>query len=79
VNVVAGKKMSTAVGRVNTVRVEPAIFDDNREVRSRGTLSIWLTDDARHIPVKAQVKAPIGTIDIKLKRIRYGDADIAQK
>ena len=38
VNVVAGKKMSTPVGRVNTVRVEPAIFDGNREVRPRGTL-----------------------------------------
>jgi hypothetical protein len=79
VNVMAGKRISTAAGRVNTVRVEPAIFDGNREVRPRGTLAIWLTDDARHLPVKAQVKAPIGTIDIKLKRVTYRDADIAQK
>lgn len=78
VNVFAGKRMSTAAGRVNTVRVEPAIFDGNREVRPRGTLAIWLTDDSRHLPVKAQVKAQIGTIDIKLKRVSYREADIAQ-
>lgn len=78
VNVVAGKKMRTAVGRVNTVRVEPAIFDGNREVRPRGMLTIWLTDDPRHIPVKAQVKAPIGNVDINLKRVTYRDASIAR-
>lgn len=77
VDVLAGKKLSTALGRVNTLRLEPAIFDGNREVRRRGTLSIWLTDDARHIPVKAEVKAPIGTVDIKLKRIIYRDQNVA--
>ena len=78
VNVVAGKRMGTAVGRVNTVRVEPSIFDGNREVRSRGTLTIWLTDDRRHIPVKAQIKVPIGNVDINLKRVTYRDASIAR-
>jgi hypothetical protein len=78
VNVVAGKKLSTAVGRVNTVRVEPAIFDGNRAVRPRGTLTIWMTDDARHIPVKAQVKAQIGNVDINLKRVTFRDAAMAR-
>ncbi len=79
VDVVAGKKMSTALGRVNTVELEPAIFDGNREVRKRGTLSIWVTDDARHIPVKAQVKANIGTVDIKLKSISYRERNVARQ
>lgn len=79
VNIVAGKKMQTAVGRVNTITVEPAIFDGEREVRPRGAFTISMTDDARHLPVKAQVKSNIGTIDIKLKRVSYRDADIAQK
>jgi hypothetical protein len=79
VNVVAGKKMNTAVGRVNTIGVEPAIFDGDRIVRPRGALAIWFTDDARHLPVKAQVKSALGTIDIKLKRVSYRDADVAQK
>jgi hypothetical protein len=79
VNIVTGKRMNTAVGRVNTVTVEPAIFDGEREVRPRGAVTISMTDDARHLPVKAQVKSNIGTIDIKLKRVSYRDADIAEK
>lgn len=79
VNVVAGKRLRTAVGRVNTVRVEPAIFDGEREVRPRGTLTVWMTDDPRHLPVKALVKAPIGNVDINLKRATYRDAAVARK
>lgn len=79
VNVVAGKKMNTAIGRVNTIAVEPAILDGDRVVRPRGALAIWLTDDVRHLPVKAQIKSALGTIDIKLKRVTYREADIAQK
>ncbi len=79
INVVAGKRMNTAIGRVNTVAVEPDIFDGERAVRPRGALAIWMTDDARHLPVKAQVKSAIGMIDIKLKRVSYSDADLAQK
>jgi hypothetical protein len=79
VDVISGKKMSTALGRVNTVRLEPAIFDGSREVRKRGTLSIWLTDDARHIPVKAHVRSNIGTVDIKLKSISYRERNVARQ
>jgi hypothetical protein len=79
VNIVTGKRMNTAVGRVNTITVEPAIFDGEREVRPRGALTISMTDDARHLPVKAQVKSNLGTIDIKLKRVSYRDAEIAEQ
>ena len=78
VNVAAGKKMGTAVGRVSTVRVEPAIFDGDRIVRPRGTLTLWFTDDQRHLPVKAQIRVPIGNVDINLKRVTYQSAAIAQ-
>ncbi len=69
VNAVERKQLNTVLGRVKTVRVEPNLFGDTRLVRARGALSIWLTDDDRHIPVKAQLKVDIGTFDIKLKRV----------
>lgn len=72
VAVVERKRIKTILGPVDAVRVEPAIFGDDRVIRSRGTLSIWVTDDARRIPVKAQLKVPIGTFDITLKRVSYG-------
>jgi hypothetical protein len=55
------------------VRVDPALFGENGLVRSRGALSIWITDDGRRLPVRAQLKVDIGTFDIKLKRVSYGD------
>jgi hypothetical protein len=35
----------------------------------KGEFSIWITDDAHHIPVGGRVKTDYGTFDIKLKRI----------
>jgi hypothetical protein len=63
------KRINTVLGRVNVVRVEPAIFGQDRMIRSDGKLSIWITDDSRHLPVWAQLKINLGTVDIKLKRI----------
>ncbi len=65
------KQLKTVLGRVNTVRIEPALFGQDGIVRSRGTLSVWITEDSRHLPVKAQLKVDMGTFDIKLKRVSY--------
>ena len=73
VAVLERKQISTVIGRVNAVRVEPALFGDSSLVRGRGTLSIWITEDSRHLPVRAQLKVDIGTFDIKIKRVSYSD------
>jgi hypothetical protein len=71
------RRINTVLGRVNAVRVEPAIFGQDRMIRSDGKLAIWITDDRRHLPVWAQVKLNLGTVDIKLKRIN-GDQTLAR-
>ncbi len=71
VAVVERKQLKTVLGKVNAVRVDPALFGENGLVRSRGSLSIWITDDSRRLPVKAQLKVDLGTFDIKLKRVSY--------
>ena len=48
---------------------------DTALVRARGALSIWVTEDDRHLPVRAQLKVDIGTFDIKLKRVSYSDVE----
>ena len=73
VAVVERKELNTVLGRVSAVRVDPALFGENGLVRSRGSLSIWITEDSRRLPVKAQLKVDIGTFDIKLKRVSYGN------
>jgi hypothetical protein len=71
VAVVERKRIDTVLGRVNAFRVEPAMFGAANLSRSRGQLSIWITDDDRHLPVRAQLKVDIGTFDIKLKRLSF--------
>ena len=67
------KEIDTVLGRVNAIRIEPALFGDNSAVRARGKLSIWVTDDDRRLPVRAQLKVDMGTFDIKLKQVAYPD------
>jgi len=64
-------EIDTILGKVKAIRVEPALFGDNAPVRARGQLSIWITQDERHLPVRAQLKVDLGTFDIKLKRVTY--------
>jgi hypothetical protein len=65
-------KMKTVLGEVQTVRVEPDAFGEGRLLRGRGKISIWFTDDARHIPVRAHINNDLGTLDIKLKSMNGG-------
>jgi hypothetical protein len=65
------KEIETVLGRVNTIRIDPALFGDNAAVRAKGKLSIWVTDDARRLPVRAQLKVEMGTFEIKLKEVSY--------
>lgn len=65
------KEIETTLGKVKAIRIEPALFGDSSVVRGRGQLSIWITQDERHLPVRAQLKVDLGTFDIKLKRVTY--------
>ena len=70
VKVVEKKRMRTILGRVDVLRVNPELFGPGRLIdKEKGEFSIWVTDDARHIPVGGRVKSDYGTFDIKLKRI----------
>ena len=71
VAVVERKRIKSSLGYLYALRVEPALFGDRGMVKDEGRFSIWLTDDDRHIPLRAQVKVPSGTFDIKLKRVTY--------
>jgi hypothetical protein len=70
--VVERKKMKTVVGEVSVLKVEPEIFGEGRLLQGRGTMYIWFTDDARHIPVRAHISNEMGTLDIKLKSVKPG-------
>lgn len=70
VQVVEKKRMKTVLGRVDALRVVPELFGPERLIdEEKGEFSIWVTADARHIPIGGRVKTDYGTFDIKLKRV----------
>jgi hypothetical protein len=69
VRVVEKKRLKTALGRVETLRVDPEVFGPNRMVPTEGRFSIWFTNDNRRIPVSARIKNKYGTFDITLRKV----------
>ena len=70
VQVVEKKRMKTILGRINVLRVNAELFGPGRLIDDEnGEFAIYITDDARHIPVGGHVKTDYGTFDVRLKRI----------
>lgn len=69
VKVTATELQNTIFGKVMCLRVEPQIFGKGRMIESKGSMMIWLTDDARRIPVRSQVNTNLGRIEVRLRKI----------
>lgn len=78
VKVGARKRMKTIVGRVQTVRVDIGIFGEGRLVDRKGEMTLWITDDARRLPVRARLDTDVGTLDITLKKVSGGNSNASQ-
>lgn len=71
VRVTAREQQKSVLGRIWCFRVEPEIFGANRLIEQKGSLILWITDDARRIPVRTQINADIGRVEVKLKTVSY--------
>lgn len=70
VRVVERKRMKTVLGKVQTLRVDIDLFGAEHLVTGReGSMTLWLTDDARRIPVRAHLDTDVGALEIKLKKV----------
>jgi hypothetical protein len=69
VRVTRRETQKTVLGRVMCFRVEPEVFGVNRLIEQEGSMIIWITDDARRIPVRSQIKSDIGKIEVKLRQV----------
>lgn len=66
------KQIKTAVGKVSVVRLDVDLFGEGRPLEGDGKMSIWMTTDARHLPVRARMSSDLGQLDIKLKKYSNG-------
>jgi hypothetical protein len=67
IEVVVKDREQIAANSVNfrAVRLEAKIFD-GRFIRRSGQMMVWLSDDARRIPLKAKIKTGGATITVEL-------------
>ena len=65
VQVLKKEKLKTIFGEVATILIKPLIKSEGIFER-KGEIFIWLTDDARRIPVKMKTKVAIGSITATL-------------
>jgi hypothetical protein len=72
---VARERIKTGVGTFQTIKVDVRIFK-GRFLRREGQLFVWMTDDARRIPVKARLKIPAGTVTFDMTRLEEGKLPI---
>lgn len=62
------EKVETPQGSVKTIKLEPKLFGQGRLIRREGEMTMWVTDDERHTPVKLVSKTAGATITATLKK-----------
>ena len=69
IEIVAGKReeIKTDAGKFKAIQLNTKVFD-GRYVRRSGEMFVWVTDDARRIPVHARAKFSGATVTVNLKR-----------
>ncbi|HEX8636655.1 MAG TPA: DUF3108 domain-containing protein [Pyrinomonadaceae bacterium] len=67
VRVTAREQQKSILGKMWCFRVEPEVFGMNRLIEKEGDMTIWITDDDRRLPVRAQINSDLGRIEVKLK------------
>jgi hypothetical protein len=67
VRVTAREQQKTVLGKVWCFRVEPDVFGPGRMIEDKGKMTIWVTDDAKRIPVRSRIDTTFGRVEVKLK------------
>ncbi|MEO6725282.1 MAG: DUF3108 domain-containing protein [Blastocatellia bacterium] len=71
-DIVVGKheKLNTDCGNIKTIKVEPKLFGPGKVISRPGEMTMWLTDDNKHIPLKLIAKTTSGTVNAKLTNFK---------
>jgi hypothetical protein len=65
----AAERVKTPLGEVSAWKVRPTVVDDKNRLAGRN-MAIWVSDDARRLPVKFQAELPVGTFNLVLREAR---------
>lgn len=68
VKVVKREKIKVPAGKFDTILVEPELRDQGLFIQKGKKLQVWLTDDARRMPVQMKVEVFFGHVAAKLTK-----------
>jgi hypothetical protein len=67
---VAGKEsLTTGLGSISAWKIVPVVRDNKGQTVGRG-LAVWISDDARRLPVRIQAQLPVGSFVFTLREAR---------
>jgi hypothetical protein len=69
VRVTAREKQKTVVGNVWCFQVEPEVFGPGHMIEDKGRMRIWITDDARRLPVRSRIDTSFGRVEVRLRSV----------
>ena len=70
VKVAAREKQKSVLGNLMCFRLEPDVFGPGRLIEREGSMVIWISDDSRRVPIRSQVNAPFGRVEIRLRSVK---------
>ncbi|MFL6215097.1 MAG: DUF3108 domain-containing protein [Blastocatellia bacterium] len=63
------EEVKSSAGKFKAIRLNAKIFD-GRFLRRSGEMLLWISDDARRLPVRARIKTSGATVNVDLKSAR---------
>lgn len=66
IEVGASEKVRTPMGELPATRVRLSVVDDKNQPVGKN-IAIWMSADARHLPVKLQADLPVGSFNLLLR------------
>ena len=66
----AHEKIKTGAGTFSAVRETASVLDSQGRKIANRTLTLWFSDDARHLPLRMDASLPVGTFVLSLSSVR---------
>jgi hypothetical protein len=63
------EQISTGAGKFRALRLTPSIVDEKGKAVTDRKLTLWISDDARHLPVRFQSVLLVGSFVLDLSRV----------
>ena len=63
------ERVRTPMGEQAALKVRLSVFDDKNQPVGKN-VAIWMSQDARHLPVKLQADLPVGSFNLLLREVK---------